>query len=94
MVRHIQWATLCVALMLVACSSTATTTVVPTLTPTDSQPAYTPQPAATRLHPNKLGIHMLLDDGRNVWPLAIWAQHLGYARDLVGEWGYVTELVT
>jgi hypothetical protein len=35
----------------------------------------------------------LLDDGRNVWPTSVWPEHLGYARDLVGEWGYVTELV-
>jgi hypothetical protein len=40
-----------------------------------------------------LGIHLLLDDGRNVWPVALWSQHLSYARDLVGEWGYVTELI-
>jgi hypothetical protein len=42
---------------------------------------------------NKLGIHLLLDDGRNVWPQHIWPEHLDYARQAVGEWGYVTELV-
>lgn len=43
--------------------------------------------------PNKLGIHLLLDDGRNQWPVVVWANHMGYARQAVGEWGYVTELV-
>lgn len=42
---------------------------------------------------NKLGIHLLLDDGRNAWPIDLWPEHLAFARDLVGEWGYVTELV-
>lgn len=42
---------------------------------------------------NKLGMHMLLDDGRNVWPLDVWPTHLEYARQAVGEWGYVTQLV-
>jgi hypothetical protein len=42
---------------------------------------------------NKLGIHLLLDDGRNVWPTDVWPMHLRYARQAVGEWGYVTQLV-
>jgi hypothetical protein len=40
-----------------------------------------------------LGIHLLLDDGRQQWPPDRWAEHLQAARDLVGEWGYVVELV-
>ncbi|MCA9977804.1 MAG: hypothetical protein KC413_18720, partial [Anaerolineales bacterium] len=40
-----------------------------------------------------MGIHLLLDDGRNHWPPAIWPEHLAYARELVGDWGYVTQLV-
>jgi len=42
---------------------------------------------------NKLGVHLLLDDGRNAWPTDVWPVHLGYARQAVGEWGYVTQLV-
>ena len=42
---------------------------------------------------NKLGVHLLLDDGRNVWPADVWPTHLEYARQAVGEWGYVTQLV-
>jgi hypothetical protein len=42
---------------------------------------------------NKLGVHLLLDDGRNVWPTDVWSLHLEYARRAVGEWGYVTQLV-
>ena len=35
----------------------------------------------------------MLDDGRNVWPTDLWPLHLRYARQAVGEWGYVTELI-
>ncbi|NWF68565.1 MAG: hypothetical protein HXY40_05720 [Chloroflexi bacterium] len=45
------------------------------------------------LQPDKRGIHLLLDDGRNAWPVARWYDHLWYARQLVGEWGYVVELI-
>lgn len=70
--------------------------VLPTISPVlakatagNPSPTITPTPAA----PNKLGVHLLLDDGRNAWPQDIWSVHLGYARQAVGEWGYVTELV-
>lgn len=55
----------------------------------------TPIPAPTiNAYPvNKLGIHLLLDDGRNQWPVEIWPEHMSYARQIAGEWGYVTELV-
>lgn len=59
-----------------------------------SPPPAPPLPRhAVPVQPNKLGIHLLLDDGRNHWPTALWPQHLAYARELVGEWGYVTQLV-
>jgi len=40
-----------------------------------------------------MGIHLLLDDGRNAWPEGTWPEHVAYARQVVGEWGYVTQLV-
>jgi hypothetical protein len=43
--------------------------------------------------PNKLGVHLLLDDGRTAWPVRLWPEHLRYARQVVGEWGYVTQLI-
>jgi hypothetical protein len=52
-----------------------------------------PSPTITTLPANKLGIHLLLDDGRNQWPVETWPEHMAYARQVVGEWGYVTELV-
>ncbi len=56
-----------------------------------------PPPASPRpLNPpstNKLGVHLLLDDGRNTWPVALWPEHLRAARRVIGEWGYVTALV-
>ncbi|WP_420645758.1 hypothetical protein [Candidatus Leptofilum sp.] len=42
---------------------------------------------------NKLGVHLLLDDGRFQWPAAEWANHLAYARQAIGTGGYVTQLV-
>ena len=45
------------------------------------------------LGPNKLGVHLLLDDGRFQWPLSAWETHLQYAAQAVGPWGYVTQLV-
>ena len=42
---------------------------------------------------NKHGIHLLLEDGRNHWPTDRWHEHLQYASQLVGEWGYVTQVV-
>ncbi|MCL4869410.1 MAG: hypothetical protein KJ063_10600 [Anaerolineae bacterium] len=42
---------------------------------------------------NKLGIHLLLDDGRNHWPVELWPEHLDYARQVVGEWGFVVQLI-
>jgi hypothetical protein len=42
---------------------------------------------------NKLGVHLLLDDGRNAWQVDVWPIHLEYARQVVRDWGYVTQLV-
>ncbi|MBN1814210.1 MAG: hypothetical protein JXA14_20395 [Anaerolineae bacterium] len=54
-------------------------------------PCVTPTPAPPSS--NKLGVHLLLDDGRNAWPMGVWPVHLEHARQAVGEWGYVTQLV-
>ena len=43
---------------------------------------------------NKLGIHLLLDDGRTQWPTALWAEHMRYAHLRTGHGGYVTEVIT
>lgn len=53
----------------------------------------TPRPPFSPTSPNKMGVHLLLDDGRNQWPESVWREHLEAARQVVGEWGYVTELV-
>lgn len=42
---------------------------------------------------NRLGVHLLLDDGRGTWPVETWPEHLHFARQAAGEWGYVTELI-
>lgn len=53
-----------------------------------------PEPlVGSQLDQGKLGIHLLLDDGRQAWPAATWPVHLACARQAVGEWGYVTQLV-
>jgi hypothetical protein len=43
--------------------------------------------------PNKLGLHLLLADARHDWPIGLWPEHLQYARQAVGEWGLVVELI-
>lgn len=57
----------------------------------------TPPPPHTRrsitIPTNKLGIHLLLDDGRNHWPVELWPEHLDAARQAVGEWGFVVQLI-
>jgi hypothetical protein len=42
---------------------------------------------------NKLGVHLLLSDGRYDWPTDLWPDHMQYARQAVGEGGFVVELV-
>jgi hypothetical protein len=70
---------------------------MPTLPPTSTpSPTPSPPPPVTptlTLPPNKLGAHLLLSDGRHDWPTDLWSQHLQYARQAVGEGGYVVELV-
>ena len=36
---------------------------------------------------------MLLDDGRNQWPEAVWEAHVATAAEMVGSGGYVVQLV-
>lgn len=69
------------------------TEILPSPTPLPTlPPSATPSPSATPT-PNKHGVHMLLDDGRNLWGQEVWAEHLAYASATVGKGGYVTELV-
>ncbi len=49
-------------------------------------PDITPQQLA------KLGVHLMLDDGRKQWPVERWAGHMGYA-GLVVPNGYAVQLV-
>jgi hypothetical protein len=42
---------------------------------------------------NKMGVHLLMDDGENQWPTRLWPEHMQYARNAVGEWGYVTQVI-
>jgi hypothetical protein len=71
---------------------TATLPAVPTAT-RQTVATATPQvvPAPTR--PNRLGVHLMLTDGRHDWPTDRWPGHVQYARQAVGEWGFVVELV-
>lgn len=55
------------------------------LTPAARLPIPTPT--------NKMGIHLLLDDGRNHWPPSVWPEHMRYAAQAVGAWGFVTQLI-
>ena len=42
---------------------------------------------------NKLGVHLLLDDGRGQWSVTVWDAHLAAARESVGAQGYITQLI-
>jgi hypothetical protein len=42
---------------------------------------------------SKYGIHLLLDDGRKHWLPEVWPQHVAAARQIVGEGGYVVQLI-
>lgn len=68
----------------------ATMTPPPTAAPTASPTATAPIATA---EPNILGLHLLLDDGRNVWPEVIWADHVAAARAITGPGGFVVQLV-
>jgi hypothetical protein len=76
-----------------------TTTGEPAAEPVPAAtPSPTPAPTATPLPtpvpaPNKRGVHLLIDDGRNAWPVEAWSEHLAYARQAVGQGGYVTQVV-
>lgn len=48
----------------------------------------TPQPDTS-----KLGVHLLLDDGRTQWDVAQWAEHLDAARTVTGSRGWVVQLI-
>lgn len=42
---------------------------------------------------SKVGVHLLLDDGRNHWDPALWDAHLAYAEQIVGERGFVVQII-
>ena len=68
-------------------------TPVPSAPPTVA-PALPPtRPPSAASKPGKLGVHLLLEDLRQHWPRTLWSEHMRYARDLVGEWGFVIALV-
>ncbi len=92
-------------LLLAACDTDAalpriptqipTPTLFPTIRPSDyptDRPTNQPTNQPTH-HITKLGIHLMLDDMKNHWPIQSWPQHLRYARELVSEWGYVVVLI-
>ncbi len=55
------------------------------------EPPETRRPIA--MPENKRGVHLLLDDGRSHWHPSLWQEHMTAAREAVGEWGTVTQLV-
>lgn len=54
--------------------------------------------AATRTPPpeldySKMGVHLLLDDGRNDWPVDIWPEHLSYAAQVTAPAGIAVQVI-
>lgn len=76
---------LVILIFIAACAPTKS--IPPLKTNIDSG---TPTPP---IAPNKLGVHLLLTDGRFDWSIGIWSEHMEYAREAVGEEGYVVQLV-
>ncbi len=79
-------------------TASAVTPVTPTASPPTEKTgaATTANPATAetdRQAATKLGVHLLLDDGRNQWPMERWSEHMRYARQAVGAGGYVVQLV-
>jgi hypothetical protein len=42
---------------------------------------------------NKLGVHLLLADGRSHWHTSLWREHMQTAAAIMGNNGLVTQLV-
>ncbi|MEL6525791.1 MAG: hypothetical protein AAFQ07_08790 [Chloroflexota bacterium] len=41
----------------------------------------------------KMGVHLLLDDGRNRWDTNLWAEHMAYAGDITSENGIAVQVI-
>src|SRR5262249_39566813 len=83
-------------LCIVACDANPAPIIQPPNNPTTqppNTPTIRPSDQATNQPITKLGIHLMLDDHEHHWPQALWRSHMQYARDLVGEWGYVVALI-
>ncbi|MCB0009544.1 MAG: hypothetical protein KDE04_23925, partial [Anaerolineales bacterium] len=50
-------------------------------TPAPRQPRPIPLPT------NKKGVHLLLDDGRQAWPISLWDEHMAAAAMAVEKGG-------
>jgi hypothetical protein len=72
---------------------TAPDTTAPPISPTPIPLPPTLAPASWALLGNKYGIHLLLDDDRDHWVPDVWPEHLQAARQIVGEGGYVVQLI-
>jgi hypothetical protein len=70
-------------------------TAAPSSQPEQPRPVVTAQGEPLPQVPagSKYGIQLLLDDGRSHWSEQVWPQHLQAARQIVGERGYVLQLI-
>jgi len=53
--------------------------------------ALTSQPTPADF--SKLGIHLLLDDGRGSWDVSLWDEHMAVAGEMLPDGGYVVQLI-
>jgi len=66
----------------------------PSLTPTVTTPLPTLTPIALNApDPSKVGIHFLLDDGRQSWETARWEEHFQAADQIVGPGGIAVQVI-
>lgn len=51
------------------------------------------QPAPPPPDFDRVGVHLLLDDGRNNWPVDLWPEHLAYADEIAGAGGLAVQVI-
>ena len=84
---------LCIGTLIGAAWDSAHRAPLP-VTPTAVMPLPTLTPIALNApDPSKVGIHFLLDDGRQSWETALWDEHFQAADRIVGKGGIAVQVV-
>lgn len=82
---------LCIGTLIGAAVDSANRAAPPTVTPTPL-PTLTPI-ALNAPDLSKVGVHFLLDDGRQSWETAVWESHFEAADQIVGSRGFAVQVI-